>query len=384
MSVIILNPNPNKVTIRIQRTGGFPAIPTKWTDRFDVKIWNELESICIHDVVKGITPNKRISKCTYITCVFFWIFLILSNALLGGYLGSEEYHEYCSCRDSYGSCCGWTYGWDQDESMFAASMAFYGFMGFCLICILPCAIYYDCYYYKRKLQNDPSSNINPEHLNAHFNSLNQKYQNMIVFQVISLHNPSKECKCCASVDPSSEIYFDIEIEMKVQTITHIPGAQTVDSLPTQQQVIQTVASLPTQQQVQSVASLPVQPQPGAGYPSNVTMNGFQQKHYTQWSTQDVLDWIIQLENGKFVMYKQQLTETLNAEQIDGNDVMDLDKDDVHRLGIQNFKLKKCLLDHIESLSQPITATAPAAYAIDMESVAASAPEEVNEGAVTNI
>eukprot|EP01083_Nonionella_stella_P040499 109898_1 len=34
--------NVNKITIQV--TNGFPSFPKQWTDRFDIRIWNELQS----------------------------------------------------------------------------------------------------------------------------------------------------------------------------------------------------------------------------------------------------------------------------------------------------------------------------------------------------
>eukprot|EP01084_Bolivina_argentea_P154570 269423_1 len=145
---------------------------------------------------------------------------------------------------------------------------------------------------------------------------------MVVFKIISVHLPSNGCcGCCASNPQSETSSFELELEMKVQTITYIADVQSsllsvqqqINSLPTQQQV----TSLPTQTQtqtqtVQMVSALPIQPQLQQQTNNLNDNQGFEQKHYTQWSTRDVLNWIVQLNGGQFAMYQQRLMEILNA------------------------------------------------------------------------
>eukprot|EP01083_Nonionella_stella_P070894 189995_1 len=373
----VVHANVNKASIQVTNSPQFPSLPTKWKDRFDIRIWNELEAIC-NSALAEIASHKRKRTCTTILTTTWTIFFILANVLLGVYAGGGE--EYCCSYDSYNNCQNWCR--DYNYGAFVSSMVFYGLSGVLLFFVCPCVIHND--YYKK---DDTQTYFNSleDMAQMHFNSLNEKYQNMIVFKIISVHLPSNGCcGCCASNPQSETSSFELELEMKVQAITYIADVQSsllsvqqqINSLPTQQQV----TSLPTQTQtqtqtVQMVSALPIQPQ--LQQQTNMNSNqGFEQKHYTQWSTRDVLNWIVQLNGGQFAMYQQRLMETLNAEQIDGNDLCDLDKDDLHRLGIQNFKLKKSLLTHIQSLCQP----APAYQ--DLQPIQPSAPG-AHEGAVTH-
>eukprot|EP01083_Nonionella_stella_P054611 144161_1 len=72
-------------------------------------------------------------------------------------------------------------------------------------------------------------------------------------------------------------------------------------------------------------------------------------HYSQWSTDDVVQWILTLDNGAYVEYKHTLGICMLKEGIDGAELKHLDKNDLHRLGIGNFKHKRLILQHITDL-----------------------------------
>ena len=72
------------------------------------------------------------------------------------------------------------------------------------------------------------------------------------------------------------------------------------------------------------------------------------KDYKLWDVEDVVDWIIELDE-KYSKYKQDLISNLINEQIDGSCLSMLEVNDLHRLGITNFKDKKQVYQSIQQL-----------------------------------
>jgi len=76
------------------------------------------------------------------------------------------------------------------------------------------------------------------------------------------------------------------------------------------------------------------------------------KDFEQWSTEHVLKWVLQLESGKFKKYEAALVVNVKTENIDGSCLGSLDKGDLHRLGVTDFKDKAELLAHIQERISP--------------------------------
>eukprot|EP01084_Bolivina_argentea_P290428 498874_1 len=327
----------NQTTIRIEKDTEFPSIPSKWSDRFDVRVWNELKSVC-NGVMEPVAHKKN--KWTIGSCACFWLCAI--SAMIPLIIYIDQTADYNKCKRYWGgSAPGHCFTSDIDDVLFVVAMVFLGFAGLWFI-IMAFAMYY-C------LKNTPHE---IQGIDQCLDDLNNKYENLVVYKVKSDRNGK---------------YFEVEIELKVQKISYIDDIQKVSSLPTQQQIMD-----------QKNNSKLIE-NPG---------DEFIDKHYTKWTTKNVLDWILNLDDGKFKSYEQKLSETLVAEQINGNDICDLDKDDLHRLGVEHFKLKKSLMDHIKCLCQ---SDAHAVYTVDIQTIAPSVPYDMNnitqeenmEGAVTD-
>eukprot|EP01083_Nonionella_stella_P286094 973714_1 len=76
----------------------------------------------------------------------------------------------------------------------------------------------------------------------------------------------------------------------------------------------------------------------------------EKKEYKSWNFNDVFEWIINLENGRFKHYEQKLLIQLKEENIDGTCLEEMDANDLHRLGVTQFKHKKALMKHIKNLT----------------------------------
>lgn len=69
-----------------------------------------------------------------------------------------------------------------------------------------------------------------------------------------------------------------------------------------------------------------------------------------WDTKTVVNWIINIDKQRLNKYYNVLLESMSTEGIDGSCLQYLDKDDLHRLGIMNYKDKLIILAAIKQLS----------------------------------
>eukprot|EP01083_Nonionella_stella_P075318 204694_1 len=71
--------------------------------------------------------------------------------------------------------------------------------------------------------------------------------------------------------------------------------------------------------------------------------------YEQWNTDDVLMWIMRLDNNRFRKYEEKLKENLQSECVMGRDLRDVDSGDVKGWGVMDFADRKYLLQQIQEL-----------------------------------
>mmetsp|Transcript_15190 Transcript_15190/g.23836 ORF Transcript_15190/g.23836 Transcript_15190/m.23836 type:complete len:555 (+) Transcript_15190:211-1875(+) len=76
------------------------------------------------------------------------------------------------------------------------------------------------------------------------------------------------------------------------------------------------------------------------------------KEFESWDSHDVVKWIMNLDSKKYKRYEDPLAKNIIAENIDGQCLESLDKGDLHRLGVTDFKDKKDLLQRIKELVTP--------------------------------
>eukprot|EP00486_Rosalina_sp_Unknown_P014547 CAMPEP_0201579752 /NCGR_PEP_ID=MMETSP0190_2-20130828/27546_1 /ASSEMBLY_ACC=CAM_ASM_000263 /TAXON_ID=37353 /ORGANISM="Rosalina sp." /LENGTH=411 /DNA_ID=CAMNT_0048014641 /DNA_START=1138 /DNA_END=2374 /DNA_ORIENTATION=- len=76
------------------------------------------------------------------------------------------------------------------------------------------------------------------------------------------------------------------------------------------------------------------------------------KEFENWGCDDVVKWIMNLDGRKYKKYENDLTKNIKTENIDGQCLESLDKGDLHRLGVTDFKDKKDLLQRIKDLVTP--------------------------------
>ena len=73
------------------------------------------------------------------------------------------------------------------------------------------------------------------------------------------------------------------------------------------------------------------------------------KNYLNWNDEDILSWIMSLDNGLFNMYEDILRESLREEAVTGKDLNRVEPLDIKCWGIKDFRHKKSLYQHIQSL-----------------------------------
>ena len=71
--------------------------------------------------------------------------------------------------------------------------------------------------------------------------------------------------------------------------------------------------------------------------------------YEQWDTQDIIAWILNLENGRFNKYKAKLEKTLIEENVKGEHLESVDVADIKGWGVVDFGDKKSLMKWIKAL-----------------------------------
>merc|ERR1712154_720146 len=94
--------------------------------------------------------------------------------------------------------------------------------------------------------------------------------------------------------------------------------------------------------------------------------------YEQWSHEQVTEWILSLDNGRYNKYEKILRKTLKEEEVDGETLQDVDGADLKRWGITKMKDFKFLQREITKL---VAGKAKPGASMDVNALA-------NEGANT--
>eukprot|EP01084_Bolivina_argentea_P277260 473297_1 len=75
--------------------------------------------------------------------------------------------------------------------------------------------------------------------------------------------------------------------------------------------------------------------------------------YLSWNYQHIADWIVNINRKQYSKYYETLTHGMKMEDIDGSCLQDLNKNDLHRLGVSSFKDKRDIYNAIQDLVQKI-------------------------------
>lgn len=72
-------------------------------------------------------------------------------------------------------------------------------------------------------------------------------------------------------------------------------------------------------------------------------------NYKTWNSDDIIKWIITLDSGAFIVYTKKLSKALQENQITGDDLKDISRNDLSLFGVTVFKDRVRLMKHFESL-----------------------------------
>ena len=73
------------------------------------------------------------------------------------------------------------------------------------------------------------------------------------------------------------------------------------------------------------------------------------KHYTEWTSDELIDFIINLEDGKFKCYQEILRINLNDEDVDGESIKFVEKKEWKEWGIKDYKHRTIIHQNIQNL-----------------------------------
>eukprot|EP01084_Bolivina_argentea_P195152 334861_1 len=76
-------------------------------------------------------------------------------------------------------------------------------------------------------------------------------------------------------------------------------------------------------------------------------------NYEQWNHDEILMWIMSLDNGRFTKYEQKLKQSLAEEDVSGVNLQEVDVADIKGWGVVNFNDKKYLMRQIQQLVQNV-------------------------------
>eukprot|EP01084_Bolivina_argentea_P271468 461926_1 len=78
------------------------------------------------------------------------------------------------------------------------------------------------------------------------------------------------------------------------------------------------------------------------------------KYVIEWSTQELLNWILSVEDGRYKIFKDKLSSGFNDEQVNGQNIKDVNEQDLRHYGVNILSDRKDLMKHIQSLvSSPL-------------------------------
>jgi len=72
-------------------------------------------------------------------------------------------------------------------------------------------------------------------------------------------------------------------------------------------------------------------------------------NYKSWKPEDIVKWIITLDGGVYAQYTDKLLKALKENELSGDDLKDLTKNDLFLFGVNVFKHRVNLMKHFERL-----------------------------------
>jgi len=76
-------------------------------------------------------------------------------------------------------------------------------------------------------------------------------------------------------------------------------------------------------------------------------------NYKSWNCEDIMKWILTLEDGMFLDYCESLMEQFLFQNVKGKDLVNFDKNDLFGFGINTFSHRQSLFTHFQNLKNNI-------------------------------
>merc|ERR1712154_473051 len=77
---------------------------------------------------------------------------------------------------------------------------------------------------------------------------------------------------------------------------------------------------------------------------------YTKKHYLEWGSSDVVDWVLSLSYGAFAKYSSLIRTNIPKQNIKGKHLAKLDKTEWKSLGILDFDDCLSIIDHVKALT----------------------------------
>ena len=79
------------------------------------------------------------------------------------------------------------------------------------------------------------------------------------------------------------------------------------------------------------------------------LKSIDERRYKEWTTEQVIIWIISLNNGKYKQYKNILTKELTKQNVTGSHLQYIEKNGLLSFGINDFMDRQILYKSIQKL-----------------------------------
>jgi len=80
-----------------------------------------------------------------------------------------------------------------------------------------------------------------------------------------------------------------------------------------------------------------------------TLSATKKRKYKEWNTKEIVVWIVERDKERYKKYTDQLMENMMKEGIDGKCLEKIDKNDLHRFGIEQFSDKCDIFNSLQEL-----------------------------------
>ena len=92
---------------------------------------------------------------------------------------------------------------------------------------------------------------------------------------------------------------------------------------------------------------PLTPEPNLFKPDGGDTDEYE---YKNWNHHDIYNWILSLENGRYVKYQHLLKDAMETEKLKGTDLGYVDHERIKQWGVKSFHDKLILYNAIKSIA----------------------------------